>query len=284
MNNQNQSLNENIYHLALILSKKISTGTNSGNDKLKSQLEEFGSFEEICRNQWGDLFGFEKNMFSEIPTLESKINILKKINFQIQTTTINDKQYPEYLKNIKGITPVLYSRGNLELLNQENSIGIVGSREPSQIALEEVTQVTKRLADKNYLIVSGLAQGIDTKAHRQALNQNLQTIAVLGTPLDKYSVKENKTLQDEIANNHLLISQYPIGTTTFPSHFAHRNSTTVALSNKGIIVGHAMDKSGTLNAIKSCVKNQKQLYILKNNLQNNCEWIEKYKEQIKLIK
>ncbi|WP_249114146.1 DNA-processing protein DprA, partial [Vibrio parahaemolyticus] len=115
-------------------------------------------------------------------------------------------------------------------------------------------------------IVSGLAAGSDTLGHQAALKYSGRTIAVIGTPLDQYFPKENRELQDEIAKNHLLVSEYPIGIRSFGSFFANRNRTTVGLSSEGVVVARAGDRSGTQYAIRHCVEQGKQLYALENNI------------------
>ena len=172
---------------------------------------------------------------------------------------------------------MLYCSGNIELVNAK-TIAVVGTRQlEDDIDIVEGKKVLQRLLDKGYVIVSGLAKGCDTLAHSYVIEHGGKTIAVLGTPLNKYYPKENKHLQEIIASQHLVVTQYPIGIKTFPSHFAHRNKTTVGLSTEGVVVIRAGDKSGTQHAIKECIYTKKPLYVLMNNLNKGYGWVKNYK-------
>jgi DNA processing protein len=121
--------------------------------------------------------------------------------------------------------------------------------------------------------------------HTSAIELNEKTIAVLGTPLTSSYPKENKELQEEIAKNHLLVSEYPIGIRSFGSYFASRNRTTVGLSTDGVVVARAGDKSGTQYAIRFSIDQGKPVYVLENNIhEKNYEWVSKYKKHIKVIR
>ncbi|TOG45021.1 DNA processing protein DprA, partial [Vibrio parahaemolyticus] len=181
----------------------------------------------------------------------------------------------------------LYCRGDLSLLNADKTISFVGTRElhnPEHVRHGEV--VIGRLLNAGYqAIVSGLAAGSDTLGHQAALKYSGRTIAVIGTPLDQYFPKENRELQDEIAKNHLLVSEYPIGIRSFGSFFANRNRTTVGLSSEGVVVARAGDRSGTQYAIRHCVEQGKQLYALENNIyEPEYQWVKKYKDSMKVIR
>lgn len=275
---------ENLYHVALIYSKEIKIGTKSGNKELKHLLLEYGNFENICRSLWGSLFTSIEDKLRQIPNLESAIKTISKINFNYDVLTINDERFPVHLKNIENSTPILYTRGNLDLFNAEKSIAIVGTRRPELIDVEEGGKITQRTVNKGFVVISGLAQGCDTIAHENAIKYGGNTIAVLGTPLNSSYPKENKLLQEDIAINHLLVSQYPIGIRSFPQYFANRNLTTVGLAKNGVIVIRAGDKSGTQHAIRHCVEQDKPLYVLDNNLGKGYDWVNKskYVDSIKI--
>ncbi|MFE8100853.1 DNA-processing protein DprA [Brenneria goodwinii] len=268
------------YHAALVLSKKLTIGTVQANEDLKRLLTEYGSLEDLY-----------KYHFSMIPVdidIESDINrTFSKINFEFQVITINDKIYPDSLKQVKGSPPILYCQGNTDLFKLENSIAFVGTRElDNPLHILSSKNAIKRIASAGYeVIVSGLAAGSDTLGHKSAIEFGMNTIAVLGTPLNMYYPKENKNLQIKIATTNLVVTEYPIGIKSFGSFFANRNLTTVALSKKGIIVARAGDKSGTQHAIRHCIKQGKPVYILENNIfEREYLWVRKYKDNIKLIR
>ncbi|ELS9243392.1 DNA-protecting protein DprA [Vibrio cholerae] len=268
------------YHAALILTKKMSVGSVSANNKLRDMFLNIGSFEDIF-NQYFGMFPIEERIENQLDSAYSKIN------FDFKVITINDPEYPEKLRSVEGATPVLYCRGDLSLLNADKTISFVGTRElhnPEHVRHGEA--VIGRLLNAGYqAIVSGLAAGSDTLGHQAALKYSGRTIAVLGTPLDQYFPKENRELQDEIARNHLLVSEYPIGIRSFGSFFANRNRTTVGLSSEGVVVARAGDRSGTQYAIRHCIEQGKQLYALENNIyEPEYQWVKKYKDNIKVIR
>lgn len=267
-------------HAALILGKKIGVGSKKANNELAELIVNFGSIRKIYDHH-----------FSMIPLDESILNKLDKvfskkiINFGV--LTIADQAYPKFLREIYGAPPILYYRGDLDILNLRRSISFVGTRElDNPLYIEQSIKTIERLKNAGFeVIVSGLAKGSDTLGHKTAINLGMKTIAVLGTPLNVSYPAENKLLQEEIARDHLLLSEYPIGIQSQGSYFANRNLTTVSLSYEGIIVARAGDKSGTQYAIKTCLEQNKVIYILENNIyEKDYSWVEKYKANIKLIR
>lgn len=189
-------------------------------------------------------------------------------NFLINSTF----DYPTKLRDAKDPVELLYYQGNLELL-RNHSIAVVGSRSCSEDGLRRTKKLVEMLVKDNFTIISGLANGIDTQAHKTAIHNDGRTIAVLGTPLNKYYPRENKSLQQEIAKNHLLISQVPFWHYTEESYFNNRlfflerNKTMSALSEATVIV-EASDTSGTLIQAKAALYQRRKLFILDNNFKN----------------
>ncbi|AWG84096.1 DNA processing protein DprA [Vibrio parahaemolyticus] len=267
-------------HAALILTKKVSAGSVTSNKKLREMLTNIGSLEDIYNQHFG-MIPIEEKIESQLDKAYSKID------FDFKVITINDPEYPEKLKSVEGATPVLYCRGDTSLLHLDKTISFVGTRElynPEHVRHGDA--VIARMLNAGYqAIVSGLAAGSDTLGHQAAIKHGGRTIAVLGTPLDQYFPKDNKELQDEIAKNHLLVSEYPIGIRSFGSFFANRNRTTVGLSSEGVVVARAGDRSGTQYAIRHCVEQGKQLYALENNIyEPEYQWVHKYKDNLKVIR
>ncbi|MBI2151245.1 heme-binding protein, partial [Candidatus Woesearchaeota archaeon] len=209
------------------------------------------------------------------------IRTYERLEIDIGLLSITSDNYPAGFKNVDIAAPLLYYRVNQELLNNK-VMAVIGTRrlEDSQ-DITDGKKIVERLVNANYTILSGLALGCDTLAHQTAVEFSGKTIAVLGTPLDKYYPLENKDYQDFMAREHLLISQYPIGITTYPSHFAHRDKTQVHLS-EGVVVIRADDKSGAQHAIKEAAKRNKQIYALKNNYGKRYSWLHTYQDNIKV--
>ena len=137
--------------------------------------------------------------------------------------------------------PHLFLKGNQKLIDKFHPrVSIIGTRHPSEGGINNTGILTKFLIKNEAVIVSGLALGIDTVAHRTAIENGGRTIAVLGTPLDKYYPKQNSDLQDEIARDNLVISQFSWGLFIQSRNFPMRNRTMALLSHPSIIVeaGH----------------------------------------------
>ena len=189
-------------------------------------------------------------------------------------------QYPTHLINDYPIG-LFYYKGNLDLLGGR-SISIVGARKASVNGISKAKQLVKELTKKDFIIVSGLAKGIDTVAHESAIEQKGWTIGVIGTPINEYYPKENKGLQDKIAKDFLLISQVPFYKyahepfTHRSYHFPRRNMTMASISSATIIV-EAGDSSGTLVQARECLKQNKKLFILDSCFDNSqIKWPAKY--------
>jgi DNA processing protein len=146
----------------------------------------------------------------------------------------------------KNAPKALYFKGNRDLLRHGPRVSVVGSRKASAEGLKRAHLLSRALVDHHIVVVSGLAEGIDTAAHQAALEAGGETIAVIGTPLDKYYPAVNKDLQMRLAQEQLVVSQFPIGTPTTPKSFPIRNRTMALLTDATIIV-EAGEKSGTLH-------------------------------------
>ncbi len=272
---------ESLYHVALAHLKRVTPGSNKGNDSLRSLLEEYGSLENVFTKESPER-SLEVLLKTEANLQKAKRK-LEKISFIFEAITINDSRFPEHLKQVKGVTPILYVSGDATLLDKK-SIAIVGTRELTfDKDKTDGEKIVQDVLNKEYVVVSGLAQGCDELAHRYTINHQGRTVGVLGTPLDKYYPRENQGLQDQIRERHLLVSQYPIGIKTFPWHFAARNKTMVGLAKRGVVVILAGDKSGTQHAIKECLAQGKELYVLRNNLSRGYEWVEKLRGRYKVL-
>jgi DNA processing protein len=140
----------------------------------------------------------------------------------------------------------LYAVGDMPIPLPSPRSAIIGSREASQEGLKAARDIARTLVGNGVVVVSGLARGIDTSAHKAAIEEGGQTIAVLGTPLDQVYPKENYQLQDVIMRHHLAVSQFPVGHPTQPGNFVIRNRTMALISDASIIV-EAGDSSGSLH-------------------------------------
>ena len=155
----------------------------------------------------------------------------------------NDPRMPPALLAISDVPPVLWYRGTLDCLDHP-AVAIVGSRAASVVALETARKLAVDLASRGITVVSGLARGVDSAAHRGALETG-RTIAVLGSGVDRVYPHEHVTLADEIAVSGLVVSEYPPGSLPVAFHFPMRNRLISGLS-RAVVVIEASDKSGSL--------------------------------------
>ncbi|MGH9975329.1 MAG: DNA-processing protein DprA [Nitrososphaeraceae archaeon] len=161
----------------------------------------------------------------------------------------------------------LFFKGTIKPPLPGPRVSIVGSRKASSEGLYDATDISKILAEKEVIIVSGLAEGIDTSAHEAAMKAGGKTIAVLGTPLDKTYPKKNHWLQQEIMNRYLAISQFQIGHQTTPKDFVARNRTMALISDATIII-EAGELSGSRHQGWEAIRLGRPLFIWKSILNN----------------
>jgi DNA processing protein len=156
----------------------------------------------------------------------------------------NDPSFPPLLAAISDCPPVLWYRGDITSFSSSPMIAIVGSRAASSVAVDTAMRLGADLAARGVTVVSGLARGVDSAAHRGALT-NGRTIAVLGSGVDHIYPPEHKALAAQIAERGLIISEYPPGTLPLPHHFPLRNRVISGLS-LAVVVIEASEKSGSL--------------------------------------
>lgn len=140
----------------------------------------------------------------------------------------------------------LFIVGNGRLFEAGPRVSVVGSRKASAEGLARTRSLTKALVKRGIVVVSGLAEGVDTAAHETALAEGGHTMAVIGTPLDKAYPAKNRALQDRLMREELVISQFPSGYPSQPKNFPIRNRTMALISEATVIV-EAGEKSGTLH-------------------------------------
>ena len=155
----------------------------------------------------------------------------------------NAPAFPASLIAIPDCPPALWYRGSLACLDAP-CVAVVGSRAASAVAIETAERLGRDLAARGLTVVSGLARGVDSAAHRGALRTG-RTVAVLGSGVDRVYPTEHARLAGEIADRGLLVSEYGLGTPAFPFHFPMRNRLISGLS-RAIVVIEASDKSGSL--------------------------------------
>jgi len=185
-----------------------------------------------------EFLNFRKNF-----DIKSYFERLTKLN--IKVTTFLDNRFPEIFKILDGAPAVLYYRGSLNGL-KTNSVAIVGTRKMTSYGKEVTEKFSSELSSFGVTIISGLARGVDTTAHKASLLAGGITIAVLGNGLDSVYPPENKNLAEEIVQRGgAVISEYPLGYPILPANFAIRNRIVSGLATCVLVIEGA-EKSGTL--------------------------------------
>jgi DNA processing protein len=180
-------------------------------------------------------------------------------------------EYPERLKEIYDPPPVLWVRGAVNLLSRP-AIAVVGTRHPSPYGSGVAEMLARDLAVRRLLIVSGMARGIDSCAHRGALTARMPTVAVWGTGIDVVYPKENKKLAEEIlAGGGAIVSELPMGTFPAPQNFPRRNRILSGLS-VAVLVVEAAENSGTRVTARCAAEQNRELYAVPGNVTSKNSW------------
>lgn len=177
--------------------------------------------------------------------------------------SIFDEVYPIELRQIYNSPVLLFYQGNIELLTKPK-LAIVGARLASKAGTRSVQKVIKELQNR-FVIVSGLARGIDTAAHMASLANGGKTIAILGNGLDTAYPKENRNLQAYLAQHHLLLSEYAPNEKPLKYHFPERNRIIAGLA-KGIIVAEAQMRSGSLITCEYALNEGRDIFAIPGSI------------------
>ena len=193
-------------------------------------------------------------------------------------------EYPNKLRDATHPVQLIYYQGWWDLV-ESRSVAVVGTRKATDQGLGRTRRLVRALVDDGFTIVSGLATGIDSEAHKTAIEANGRTIAVIGTPLSHSYPKENAELQRHIGENFLIISQVPVKRYENQDYrrnrafFPERNVTMSALTEATIIV-EAGDTSGALIQARAALKQNRKLFILDNCFRNpNVTWPAKFAQK-----
>ncbi len=185
--------------------------------------------------------------------------------------TQEDKAYPERLREIYDPPAVLWIRGNADLLARPG-IAVVGTRHPSPYGAGMAELLSRDLANRRLVIFSGMARGVDTAAHKGALEAGGKTVAVWGTGIDVIYPKENKKLAESIvAKGGTIVSEYPLGTFPAPQNFPIRNRILSGMS-VGVLVIEAAEYSGTRITARCAMEQNRDVYAVPGNVTNKNAW------------
>lgn len=199
-----------------------------------------------------------KRLFNDLHNDMLRQELQKDLR-KYKVITILDDTYPPMLKAIKDAPLVLYAMGNVPLIKQTPSISVIGTRKPSPFAGDKMKYIVSPLVRNNWVIISGMAKGIDSFAHRLSLHYHGKTIAVLGGGFNHIYPKENIPLFNQLIKTGLALSEYPPDTPPKPYHFPERNRIISGLSFATLVI-EATAKSGTLITVDQALDQGREVY------------------------
>ena len=247
---------------------KLSNIKGIGEAKLKKLILQFNPISKVFDappHELSEIVG--EKLISVIrnakkKNVEPELAVLKKLG--VQLINFKDSSYPENLKKLPDISPLIYVKG--EILPQDVlSIAIIGARRASQYGRLIAEKFACEFAKFGITVVSGLARGIDSCAHHEALRAGGRTIAVLGSGIDVIYPPENGDLFEEICTNGACISEFPLGTQPWKGNFPTRNRLISGLS-KAIVVIEATSKSGVFSTVEWALEQNKEVFAVPGNI------------------
>ena len=244
----------------------LSAFNGFGITRIKILFDYYSSYKNIWYSDESELIkiGVNRKLVNQFLSFRNEFNfsefVSKNRNRGIKIITTIDNNYPANLKDIDGAPICIYLIGNL-LKKDSDSVAIVGSRDNSSYGQDVTVMFTKCFADYGATVVSGMARGIDSIAHKTALSRKGRTIAILGSGLDKIYPSENYDLFNKIIQNGAAISEYPLETPPLPGNFIERNRLISGFS-KILLVVEGKKNSGTLTTSSFAANQGKTVYAI----------------------
>lgn len=198
---------------------------------------------------------------------------------------LDDPHYPNYLKKSTMCHPILYYKGNIgKFQSYSKSIAIVGSRNASPESLAVAKKTSKKLGQDGWVIVSGMALGVDAAAHSGALEAKALTMGVVGCGADVVYPSKSRELYDQIVDNGVIISEFPFGTKVDAVWLQKRNKTIVAAAH-GTFVVQTSEDGGAMNAVRGCKEQKKPIFTLApkqgdKSFSGNAKILEEFKGKV----
>lgn len=178
--------------------------------------------------------------------------------------------YPQHLRDILDPPLVLFGLGEAALLNEVN-VAVVGTRRPTAYGKAAAYKLSRDLAELEVCVVSGMARGVDTAAHRAALDVGGKTIAVFGCGVDMTYPAENRDLASEIADTGLVLSEFALGTPAYPQNFPLRNRIVSGISY-GVLVVEGSQYSGSAITARLAMEHGREIFAVPGNITSRMSW------------
>ena len=240
-------------------------------------VEHFGNIEAIFRASLTELeaAGLRAESAQSIALGKSlelaEEELVRAVTQGAELLTYDDDRYPPHLRNIYDPPVVLYVKGSVEALS-EPGVAVVGTRHPTPYGIGMAQRLSADLASRGLVIFSGMARGVDTCAHKGALEGKGKTVAVWGTGVDVVYPRENRKLAEQILTcGGTLVSEFPIGTFAAPQNFPIRNRIISGLSI-GVLVVEAGEYSGTRITARNALEQSRDVYAVPGNVTNRQSW------------
>lgn len=234
-------------------------------------ITHFGTPEKVfsaSKKELTEVDGIREKTANSIKTFRLEEEIKDELNrigkSGVNTLTINDDEYPSGLKTIYDPPHVLYVKGQL-MENDAIAVAIVGSRSPTTYGKLVTEKISMELSARGVTIISGMARGIDSIAHKSAIARGGRTIAVLGCGLNVIYPPENFKLMDEIISHGAVISEFPMSARPDKMNFPQRNRIISGLS-LGTLIVEAAEKSGSLITARHAVEQGREVFAVPGSI------------------
>ena len=225
---------------------------------LRAPIDQLSTESDLL--DWCLEHGAALNRSAEPDVGRARRAVHETIEADVAAIPITSEEYPAHLRAIEDAPPVIYVRGSRQILSGPPGVSVVGTRKASPNGLRIAERISSYFAERGWVIVSGLALGIDTAAHRGALNVAGGTIAVLAHGLHQASPKANTHLANDIlTSGGVWLSEHPLNVPALPEQFVHRNRIQIGLSAGSIIV-EGEERSGTMTQAEFCIRNKRHLF------------------------
>jgi DNA processing protein len=264
------SAEQELHWLALVLVPGL------GARKACNLIERFGSPERVfraSREQLEDcqLSGGVAQTIASGCTFDDAADqqqLMRKSGTEL--IVLSDGRYPARLREVYDPPVVLFARGRIQLLDSI-MLGVVGTRRPTPYGVVVTERLTTDLAKAQLTIVSGMARGIDTAAHKAALAAGGNTAAVFGCGVDMVYPAENRRLASTLAEQGLLLSEYPMGTPPYPQNFPVRNRIVSGMS-VGVLVVEGAEYSGSSITARLAMDQHREVFAVPGNITSKMSW------------
>ncbi|WP_346938019.1 DNA-processing protein DprA [uncultured Clostridium sp.] len=245
--------------------------TEVSNDIKKCIYQEYNDFDTLRKTVFNDnmtllpekiVEKFQKSYIKIEELASQEYKPLKDINI----CTINDVDYPKSLLQYDDAPFGMFYKGNISMINEKKNISIVGSRKCSRYGIDVTNSMVEQLSPYEMNIVSGMAKGIDSVAHKAAIKNKINTVAVLGSGIDVIYPKENYRLYHEILEKDgCIISEFPLGTPPLSRNFPMRNRIISGICEL-LIVTEGGEKSGTLITVGAALEQGKNIIVVPGSI------------------